>query len=128
MLQTRSYEMCRLSGNFIQWRKSSFDTVLGYNNKNKPLLRCKFGSVYSVMYTLFPSAENNKAEMNIFLKCCYAILPTSHSYYMRKLDICICENKGADQLCSNCTSDQRHYCCYSDSTILLLLIAKLSSI
>ena len=46
MLQTRSYEMCRLSGNLIQWRKSSFDTVLGYNNKNKPLLRYKFGSVY----------------------------------------------------------------------------------
>ena len=46
MLQTRSYEICRLSGNLIQWRKSLFDTVLGYNNKNKPLLRYKFGSVY----------------------------------------------------------------------------------
>ena len=26
---------------------------------------------------------------------------------MRKLDFCICENKGADKLCSNCTADQR---------------------
>ena len=36
---------------------------------------------------------------------------------MRKPDFCICENKGADQLCSDCTADQ-HLCFrYSDSTI-----------
>ena len=35
-------------------------------------------------------------------------------HVMRKLDVCIRENKGADQLCSNCTAcsnctvDQRH--------------------
>ena len=49
MLKTRSYEMCRLSGHLIQWRKSLFDTVLVYNNKNKPMLRYKFGSVYIKM-------------------------------------------------------------------------------
>ena len=26
---------------------------------------------------------------------------------LRKPDFCICENKGANQLCSNCTADQR---------------------
>ena len=26
---------------------------------------------------------------------------------MRKPDICLCENKGADQLCSNCEADRR---------------------
>ena len=46
MLQTRSYEMFRSSGNLIQWRKSLFDTILVYNNKNKLMLRYKFGSVY----------------------------------------------------------------------------------
>ena len=46
MLKTRSYDMVRSSGNLIQWRKSLFDTVLVYNNKNKPMLRYKFGSVY----------------------------------------------------------------------------------
>ena len=46
----------------------------------------------------------------------------------RKLDFCLCENKGADQLCSNCTADQRLCFRYSDSTIPLLLIAKISSI
>ena len=27
----------------------------------------------------------------------------------RRQDFCLCENKGADQLCSNCTADQ-HLC------------------
>ena len=53
MLQTRSYEMCRSSGNHIHWRKSLFDTVLVYNNKNKPLLRYKFGSVYFISKQIF---------------------------------------------------------------------------
>ena len=47
MLKTRSYEIVRSSGNLIQWRKRLFDTVLVYNNKNKPKLRYKFGSVYN---------------------------------------------------------------------------------
>ena len=43
---------------------------------------------------------------------------------MRKLDFCLCENKGADQLCSNCTADQ-HLCFrYTDSTIPLLPISE----
>ena len=37
------------SGNLIQWRKSLFDTVLVYNNKNKPMLHYNFGSVYIVL-------------------------------------------------------------------------------
>ena len=41
---------------------------------------------------------------------------------MRKPDFWLCENKGADQLCSNCTSDQ-HLCFrYTDRTISPLLI------
>ena len=40
---------------------------------------------------------------------------------MRKTDFCLCENKGADQLCSNCF-------CFSDSTISLLLIFEISSL
>ena len=50
------------------------------------------------------------------------------SRIMRKPDICLCENKAADQLCSNCTADQRLCFRYSDSTTPLLLIAKLSSL
>ena len=41
---------------------------------------------------------------------------------MRKLDFCLHENKGADQLPSNCEADQ-HLCFrYTDSTIPPLLI------
>ena len=45
---------------------------------------------------------------------------------MRKPDICLCENKGADQLCSNCTADQRLCFRYTDSTFPPLRIPKLS--
>ena len=36
------------------------------------------------------------------------------------MDFCLCKNKGADQLCSNCTADQRFCFCYTDNTIPLL--------
>ena len=36
---------------------------------------------------------------------------------VRKLDFCLCENKGADQLCSNCKADQCLFFRYMDSTI-----------
>ena len=46
---------------------------------------------------------------------------------MRKPTICICENKGADQLRSNREADQ-HLCFrYSESTIPLLLKSEISS-
>ena len=50
------------------------------------------------------------------------------SRIVRKPDFCLCENKGADQLRSNCEADQRLCFRYSDSTIPLLLIAKISSL
>ena len=36
---------------------------------------------------------------------------------MRNPAFCMCENKGADQLRSNCAADQRLYFRYMDSTI-----------
>ena len=50
------------------------------------------------------------------------------SRLMRKPTICICENKGADQLRGNREVDQRLCFRYSDSTVPLLLISKISSI
>ena len=46
---------------------------------------------------------------------------------MRKPTICICENKGADQLRGNRESDHRLCFRYSDSTIPLLLKSEISS-
>ena len=45
-------------------------------------------------------------------------LPMSRD--VRKPDFCICENKAADQLCGNRTTDQRLCFRYMDSTIPLL--------
>ena len=46
---------------------------------------------------------------------------------MGKRTIFICENKDADQLCSNCTADQRLCFRYTDSTIPILLKSEISS-
>ena len=40
---------------------------------------------------------------------------------MKKQDFCMCENKGADQLCSNCTADQCLCFRCTDSAIHVLL-------
>ena len=50
------------------------------------------------------------------------------SCIMRKSDFHICENKGADQLCSNCAADQRLCFRYIDGTILLLPKSEISSL
>ena len=44
---------------------------------------------------------------------------------MRKLAFRLCENKGADQLRSNCEADQRLCFCYWDSTIPLFSKSKI---
>ena len=61
-------------------------------------------------------------------KSCSRIKHSHMSRVVRKRDFCLCENKGADQLRSNCEADQRLCFRYSDSTIPLLLIAKISSL
>ena len=45
---------------------------------------------------------------------------------VRKPDFCLGENKGADQLRSNCEADQRLCFRFTDTTIPLLCISKIS--
>ena len=45
----------------------------------------------------------------------------------KKADFCLCENKGADQLRSNCEADQRLCFRYTDSTLSLLIKSEISS-
>ena len=54
--------------------------------------------------------------------------PYRRSCVMRKLDVRLCENKGTDQLCSNCTADLRLCFRFTHSTIPLLPKSKISSI
>ena len=58
---------------------------------------------------------------------CRTQLDLKMSRIVRKRDYCLCENKGADQLRSNCEADQRLCFRYSDSTIPLLLKSEISS-
>ena len=50
------------------------------------------------------------------------------SRIVRKPDFCLGENKGADQLRSNCDADQRLCFCYTDSKIPLLSKFEFSSL
>ena len=57
---------------------------------------------------------------------CYSLEPLDEvSRIMRKLDFCLCENKGTDQLCSICKADQR--LCFRYITIALLPKFEISS-
>ena len=56
-----------------------------------------------------------------------AVAVKDKSRLVGKPTICIGENKGADQLRSNCEADQRLCFRYSDSTIPLLLKSEMSS-
>ena len=47
---------------------------------------------------------------------------------VRKPDFCICENKAADQLCGNRTTDQCLCFRYTDSAIPLLPKSEISSL
>ena len=47
---------------------------------------------------------------------------------MRKMAFCLCENKGADQLCGNRETDQRLCFRYTVSTIPLLPKCEISSL
>ena len=47
---------------------------------------------------------------------------------MRKTFFCICENKDADQLRSNCAADQRLCFRYTDSTVSLLPESEITSL
>ena len=40
------------------------------------------------------------------------VCPDKMIRVMKKLAFCICENKDADKLCSNCAADQRPICYY----------------
>ena len=78
-----------------------------------------------VLHNYVPCYFSTAFDMRQFLLAEIVFIANiNHKYMsrvMRKPDFCLCENKGADQRCSDCTVDQ-HLCFrYSDSTILLLL-------
>ena len=73
-------------------------------------------------------SKNRGGKTTLAIRYLYLENLSLMSRIVRKPDYCLCENKGADQLRSNCEADQRLCFRYSDSTISLLLIAKISSL
>ena len=60
------------------------------------------------------------------LRALFLVSPKQHmSYVMRKPVFCLCENKDADHLLNNCSTDQR-FCFHNiDNSIPLLTIYKI---
>ena len=102
-------------------------------------LYCEMGSTFQLCKIC---AENDK---DIKIEPCGHLLctPCLTQWQVRKqvrviplllysvcifVTFCICENKGIDQLCSNCEADQRLCFCYTDSTIHLLSKFKIYSL
>ena len=55
------------------------------------------------------------------------IVALSNEPRHKKTGFCLCENKGADQLRSNCEADQRLCFRYTDSTLSLFIKSEISS-
>ena len=68
-------------------------------------------------------------EAELYIRCMWISYPCDNkSRVMRKTDVCICENKGADQLLGNREADQRLCFRYTDSTIPLLSESEISNL
>ena len=81
----------------------------------------------TTIYHLIKTYSNMSAVLKTMFPLPGLILRIIKRLKLIKPTICICENKGADHLCSNCTADQRLCFRYSDSTIPLLLKSEISS-
>ena len=143
--------MSRLVGKSTIWFQIRSDTNQAAQSQRQAK-SLKF-LIKEEMY--YPCSENKGADREADLRLCFHlgrllvfpcggsivinalflgkqrhITSTSTCYmnrFMRKPDLCLCENKGAEQLCSNCTADQRLCFRYKGSTITLLPKSEISS-
>ena len=118
----------------------SFLGITHISAKIQKLLAVINGKIHSPHHALghiYNNINANKSNLTETLtidhKNKYVAPPDSNckdhfSCVMRKSDFCICENKGADQLCGNHTTDQPLCFCYIDSTIPLLPKSEISSL
>ena len=98
-----------------------------YFENEYELIQYRF-SIHVFMTVLnFESRGSNKETYLLDKHTLATVLIIKLSRIVRKPDYCLCENKGADQLRSNCEADQRLCFRYSDSTIPLLLKSEISS-
>ena len=90
-------------------------------------LNLKFqASSHLFLYGFVCVGPGRKPRRQVYSWC--RLSENNMSRVMRKLAFCICKNKDADQLRDNHEADQRHCFRYTDSTITLLPIYKISSL
>ena len=92
----------------------------------KSLTEKKFTHTHTRTQT--SSQKRQKLYTPYILRICRGYKQQQMSRRMRKPAICICENKDADQLHSNCEADQPLCFLYTDSTIPLLSKSKITSL
>ena len=97
---------------------------------NLTVLRCVnivFAAIRhrNCFYLCTPRSQRREESLTAQRHC--SVRHIYMSRVARKPDFCLCENKGADQLRSNCEADQRLCFRYTDSTISLLLKSEISS-
>ena len=108
--------------------------------ENAPLAHhCEHKMPFSEYFTMpfFKAGGNTKVcyatvrltiDNHFILLLCYLLLQIHQNKYMsrvmRKLDFCLCENKGADQFRSDCKAHQSLCFFYMDSTIPFFLNLK----
>ena len=76
------------------------------------------------LYLKMETSGESFSLLQLIANDCYKV----NSQECNEETFCLCENKGADQLRSNCEADQRLCFCYTDSTIPLLSKSKISSL
>ena len=112
---------------------SSTDTLAFMHAKHTSFGSCGFRNVSRISHQIME--DNNTPEAcpvrytgALLLDLCRGLLYiATYEPLMGKPTLCKCENKGADQLRSNCEADQRICFRYSDSTLPLLLKSEISS-
>ena len=95
-------------------------------------LKCAYTKRITSAYEYELRIEEYELSMLAYVRRTFRILVrrttdmrVDTSLVTRKQDICLCENKGADQLCED---DQRLCFRYTDDTISLLLTSEISSL
>ena len=96
------------------------NTVFCKNKQTMAFKRKIILSVFSVI--MLDEAHERTLNTDIIMGLVRKVRHSQMSHVMRNLGFCLCENKAADQLCSNCIADQGLCFRYTDSTIPLLLI------
>ena len=100
-----------------------FVVYVNSNTTDKKSIKHTYQIIVSMTFV-----THSSAEAQIIIKTCSMHMKIIYEPRYEKTVFCICENKDADQLRSNCAADQRLCFRYMDSTIPLLSKSEISNL